>query len=269
MLRLRFRLALIGAALGATLSVAAGGARATEPARPALSGPVEPPRGPATSTSPPVFARALSGSFAARRKHEVDELRRRDVAQALADEGIEVRWEEHSLAELLDWRDRIEAARALHDQYATDVDWRAVSLPNLLDMRLRAAKAEELQTVYRIAVDWRGYTWGDLERLRVSLTALHPAMPPADTAPRIAAWDADALAPFDPTRPPERLTTNLHDPDAIIEPRFASEAWSTVSTRAERFGRIDPDAILVPSFEGVPPHVGDGDDLIDPFPASP
>jgi hypothetical protein len=213
----------------------------------------------------------VTGSAAARRRREVDELRRQDLAQALADMGITVRWQDHSLAELIDWRDRIEAARALHDQYATDVDWRAVSLANLLDMRLRAGKAEQLRATYRIAIDWRAYSWGDLERLRLSLAALHPGPAPADAPPRVdlAAWDADALAPFDPARPPARTPTNLYDPDAIIEPLFAADTWSTVSRRTGRLGRLDPDAILAPSFEKIPLHLDtrDRDDLIEPFTA--
>lgn len=249
------RLALLSAALGVAL---VGAVRS--------AGAAELPAGRASGES----AQATSGTFAARRRREVDELRRQDLAQALADEGIAVRWQDHSLAELTDWRDRIEAARALHDQYTTNVDWRAISLPNLLDMRLRAAKAEDLQSTYRIAVDWRGYTWNDLERLRASLAALHPAPPPADAAPPIATWDADALAPFDPTRPPARVPMNLYDPDAIIEPLFAAEAWSSSSPHGRR---LDPDAILAPSFEKIPPHLdlGDRDELIEPFtaPAAP
>ena len=247
------RLALLSVALGAALGAGMGQANAAEP-----------PPGRAGREPAPV-----TGSFAARRRREVDELRRQDVAQALADEGIAVRWQEHSLAELTDWRERIEAARALHGQYATDVDWRAVALPNLLDMRLRAAKAEELQATYRIAIDWRAYTWSDLERLRVSLAALHPSPAPGDGSPHVAAWDADALAPFDPARPVARVRMNLYDPDAIIEPLFASRSWSRASSRPGRLGRLDPDAILAPSFEKIPPHIGDGDDLIEPFSAPP
>ena len=219
-----------------------------------------------------------AASFAARRRHEVDELRRQDLAQTLGERGIAVRWQDHSLAELTDWRDRLEAARALHDQYATDVDWRTVSLATLLEIRLHASKAEELLATYRIAIDWRGYTWSDLERLRVSLAALHPATLPRDPSSRDDGWDADALAPFDsgrasgtrrPARPPTRVRTTLYDPDAIIEPLFAAETWSSVSRRTGRFGRPDPDAILAPSFEKIAPHVnsaqGDADELIEPF----
>jgi hypothetical protein len=200
-----------------------------------------------------------------RREREIDELRRQDLAQTLAEQGIAARWQDHSLAELTDWHDRIDAARALHTQYSADLDWRAFSLPALIDMRLRAAKAEQLQTEYQITVDWRVYAWGALERLRVSLAAIHPAVPPPVDHPAPTPWDSDALAPFDPTRVVEHVKTNLYDPDAIIEPLFASETWSTSSWRSPRFG-LDPDAILAPSFEKVAPHVGeDGDDLIDPW----
>ena len=258
MLRRPPRLALSCAALS-VLSLAVASTGAMAPAQAA-----EPPALRAVRDAAPANA---AGSLASRRRREVDELRRQDLAQQLGDEGIVVRWQDHSLAELGDWRDRIEAARALHDRFATDVDWRALSLANLLDMRLRAAKAEELQDIYRIAVDWRGYTWADLERLRVSLAALHPAPSPTETAPRIIPWDADALAPFDPARVIARVHMNLYDPDAIIEPRFAAEAWSAVSLRTGRAGRLDPDAILAPTFEKVQPHFdrADADELIEPF----
>ena len=258
MLRYHPRLVVLSAVLGAALGGVVAPAEAAEP-----------PVGHITREAAPVNG---PGALAARRRREVDELRRQDLSQALADEGIVVRWQDHSLAELPDWRDRIEAARALHDRYATDVDWRAISLANLLDMRLRAAKAAELQDAYRIAIDWRGYSWTDLERLRASLAALHPA-PPAAKVARIATWDADALAPFDPSRPVPRVPMNLYDPDAIIEPRFAAEGWSAVSLRTGRSGRLDPDAILAPSFEKISPHFdrGDADELIEPFtpPAAP
>jgi len=255
MLRPPPRLVWMSAALAAALAGIVAPARAAEPSP-----------GPTAREAAPA---GTPGAFATRRRREADELRRQDVAQALGDQGIIVRWQDHSLAELTDWRARIEAARALHDQYATDVDWRAVPLAHLLDMRLRAAKAQELQDTYRIAVDWRGYTWIDLERLRVSLAALHPAPPPADAPPRIAKWDADALAPFDPARPLPRVPMNLYDPDAIIEPMFAAEGWSAVSLRSRRASHLDPDAILAPSFEKIPPHFdrGDADDLIEPFTA--
>jgi len=269
MLRRPPRLALVCAALGAALGSTV--TRAGEPPPGAGA------RELGTGTAP--------GTFAARRRREVDELRRQDLAQALGDEGIVVRWQDHGLAELTDWRDRIAAARALHDQFATDVDWRAVSLATLLDMRLRASKADELRAAYRIAVDWRGYTWNDLERLRASLAALHPAPPAGDAESQSAPWDADALAPFDPSRAPSRarradaratgrpsvarVRMNLYDPDAIIEPLFAAETWSTVSRRSGRLGRLDSDAILAPSFEKIPPHIStnnrDPDELIEPF----
>ncbi len=255
MLRHPPRLAVLSAVLGTALGGAVGLVDAAE-------------RHPGRAAREPA---PMSSSLVARRRREVDELRRQDLAQALAVQGIPVRWQDHSLAELVDWRDRIEAARALHDQYATDVDWRAVSLSILLDMRLRAGKAEELRATYRIAIDWRAYTWGDLERLRVSLAALRPGPPLADKPPHVdmAGWDADALAPFDPARPVARTPTNLYDPDAIIEPLFAAETWSTVSRRTGRLGRLDPDATLAPSFEKIPLHLDtrDRDDLIEPFTA--
>jgi hypothetical protein len=248
MLFRREGLTVLGVVVVTALASAIGsaGASETDPTRPAAG---QPP-----------------ASLSSLRRREIDELRRRDIAQALADQGIPARWQDHRLAELADWCDRIDAARALHSQYGTDVDWRALSLAALTDMRLRAAKAAELQSTYKITVDWRAYAWGDLERLRRSLAAIRPAPPATPAPPKVAAWDADALAPFDPARPTRRAKATRYDPDAIIEPLFASEAWSFPSRRSARFGRVDPDAILAPTFEKIPPHVGEGDDdLIDPW----
>jgi hypothetical protein len=217
-------------------------------------------------------AEQATAGLSTRRRREVDELRRQDIAQTLAEQGIVLRWQDQSLAEITDCRDRFEAARALHALHGIDVDWRAVPLATLIDMRLRAGKADELRTTYGIAIEWRAYSWNDLERLRLSLVAIHPTVPPPPEAPVATTSDSDALAPFDESpstsssrHRARRVTTNFYDPDAIIEPLFASDTSRSSSSQAARFGRLDPDAILAPSFEGLPPRTGEGDDLIDPW----
>src|SRR5262245_45099003 len=90
----------------------------------ALAAPLE-PVAPIAAQAPAV---SPAGDALARRRREVDELQRQDVAAALGQMGIAV-------------------------------DWRTTSLEQLLDMRLRAAKAAELRARFGIAVDWRRYSW--------------------------------------------------------------------------------------------------------------
>ena len=198
-----------------------------------------------------------------RRSRETDDLRRKDLVAALAARGVTAR-PTQSLAELVDWRERIDAARALAAQVGLEVDWRMLSLGALTDMRLRAAKAAELRANFGIGVDWRRYTWADLERLRLSLTALHPAGPVAP-GPATTAWDADALAPFDPNRHLVRPRPAVHDPDAIFEPVFASEGGRNAFARDRKSRRFHPDAVLAPTFGKAPLRSGEPDDLIDPW----
>jgi hypothetical protein len=199
---------------------------------------------------------------ASRRSRELDELRRKDLVEQLAARGVAASAEKQDLAQLNDWRERIDAARALGAQIGIEFDWRTLSLAALTDMRLRVTKTAELRTRFGIDVDWRRYSWTDLERLRVSLVALRPSGTPGHPG------DADALAAFDPNRRVVRARPAVHDPDAIFEPLFAS----TGPVRAgdaftRRRGRFDRDAVLTPTFRKIPSRSRQPDDLIDPWPA--
>jgi hypothetical protein len=180
------------------------------------------------------------------------------VASQLTLLGVPLKWQEHTLAELIDWRDRIEAAVTLRVQYRVDADWRVTSLPDLIEMRLRATKASELSSLYGLRVDWRRYSWFALEDLRRQMARRRPT----SSSP---AFSADGLATPGSAGPPRRHGLHPRDPDAIIEPTFAFDTPLIWSRPFGRHARSDPDAILVPTFLTVPsPPVG-RDDLIDPW----
>jgi hypothetical protein len=214
-------------------------------------------------------------ALSARRHHEADELRRRDLARELEARGVAVRWDEHDPGELLDWRERIDAARALEKDFGVLVEWRAETAQAMTDMRLCATKAKDMQATFGILVDWRRYTWTQLERLRLSLVAIHPTAAGPDRwssldgkaqATRRAAPDRDGLAPFDPNRRTPRLAGNPHDPDAILAPLFAS-ALATPRARTGQPEARNPDAIVAPTFPrgSRRANVRDRDSLINPF----
>ena len=197
------------------------------------------------------------------RQRAMDDLRRQDAAAGLAFMGVNVKWQAHTLAELTDWRARVEAAYALRSQFAVDVDWRATSLRALTDMRLRAAKASELIGVYGVAVDWRRYTWADLVRLENELARLSPdATARARTG---ANQDDDRLAIPGTVGTRRRNGRTPRDPDAIIEPTFAFDTPIVWARPVGHHGPADPDAILVPTFVTVPRPTTGGDDLLDPW----
>jgi hypothetical protein len=194
---------------------------------------------------------------AAQRRRELDDLRREDVASQLMLLGVPLKWQEHTLAELVDWRDRIEAAVTLRVQARVDADWRVTSLSDLIDMRLRAAKASELSSLYGLRVDWRRYSWIALEDLRRRM-AKQQAHSSAD-------FPADGLVTPGSAGSPRRHGLGPMDPDAIIEPTFAFDTPMIWSRPFGRHRKPDPDAILVPTFVTVPtPPIG-RDDLIDPW----
>jgi hypothetical protein len=206
---------------------------------------------------------------------ELDDLRRRDAARDLKARGLTTRWQDHDLGELLDWRDRIDAAQALANDFGVKIDWRSESAAALADMRLRAAKAAEMRASYGIIVDWRRYSWTQIEGLRLSLVAMQPGSAgglagstavrggAASAAIPTGARDPDALVPFDPSRRTRRLAMNPRDPDAIFEPFFA---WAVTSRATRRFATPDPDGLLEPTFPRRLPRPSDrtGDDLVAP-----
>lgn len=225
------------------------------------------------TTGPAVPAATVADRGAApspsRRQRDLDDLRRQDVARDLQSRGLNVRWQEHPVAELLDWRDRVDAARALAADFGVKVDWRAESAAGLTDMRLRAAKAAELQAAFGLVLDWRRYSWSQLERVRSSLAGMtsdpsRGATTGGGRAPaRSDALYRDALAPFEPNRKARRGARNFRDRDAIIEPLFAS----TLSSRAAmRVAALHPDGILEPDFSRPSPRPSErgADALVKP-----
>jgi hypothetical protein len=207
----------------------------------------------------PVSFANPDASAAAQRQRELDDMRREDVAAQLALLGVLLKWQDHTLAELVDWRDRIEAAVILRVQYRVDVDWRATSLRELTEMRLRAAKASELSSLYGVQVDWRRYSWVALEGLRRRMARL-PAPDPASTS-----FASDGLAKPGSSGRPRRPGRYPRDPDAIIEPTFAFDTPLIWSRPLGRGRHSDPDAILIPTFVTVPSPPAGRDDVIDPW----
>jgi hypothetical protein len=209
------------------------------------------------------LARAAPQSASAeprsRHQREIEELQRQDLAGWLAYWGVPVDWSRHTLAELADWRDRIQAAAVLRDAFAVYVDWHGTSLAELTDMRLRAAKAAGIAGAYGIQVDWLRYSWADLEDLRQHIGHLASVRAPSGGVAGLGRRPGDALAaPAEFAGPGTRAPSGasrrllLRDPDAIMEPSFAPKA-SLISTAPKGGGRgrsraLDPDAILPPTF---------------------
>jgi hypothetical protein len=182
------------------------------------------------------------------------------VAAELAQMGLPLKWQDFSLEQLTDWRDRLRAAQSLRAQYGVEADWRMMSLASITDLRLRAAKASELSAVYGVQVDWRRYSWVALEALRRDVAKL-----PATAGGSVTATTANTLTHPGSSQDRRRFTFRSKDPDAILEPTFAFGTPMVWSRPFGRRGKTDPDAILVPTFVTVPaPPVGP-DDLIDPW----
>jgi hypothetical protein len=179
-----------------------------------------------------------------RRRREIDELARQDVAQIL---------------------------RA---QFGVDVDWRASSLEKLWEMRLRAAKAAELRTKHGVTVDWRRFSWDQLENMRLGIVRFQQQPRGADglvplgsmraTPGREVVGDPDSLIrPTFTGRVEQAGARRSRDADDVIRPTFAAR-------RATVGPRNDPDALLPPTFAPLSRlHIGgarlpaDPDALID------
>ena len=195
------------------------------------------------------------------RMRELEDLRRQDLAAALRAFGVNVGWQEHSLADLVDWRDRIQCAFALRVDFAVYVDWKSMSLAQLTDMRLRAAKAAELNAAFGIRVEWQRYSWTDLESLRRHLAGLAAPNSERSSSPT----GPDGLAVPGTIKPRRGRLPHPRDPDAIVEPTFAFDnplAWS--SRQATQHPR-DPDAILIPTFAAIELPAPGINGVLDPW----
>jgi hypothetical protein len=253
--RRRWRFALAACAL---LAVAPAAAHAAAPA--------PPPAHAAAGIGVGVAAPPRGDDTTAERRRELDEIQRQDLAAALALLGVSVRWQEHPVDQLADWRRRVEAAQSLEAQYGIVVDWRVTPLRDLVELRMRAAKAAELSTVYGVDVDWRRYSWAEMEAMRRTMArgrrAAAPAAAPDGDDLAVPASVATGAAP--PLRragwtaaPTGADGADAQDPDTIIEPTFAAaapETWAVAPPPGLRSD--DPDAILIPAFVAVPLPTG-------------
>jgi hypothetical protein len=207
------------------------------------------------------------GGSAAQRRRELYDLQRQDGAAALAREGVQVEWQQHSLAEMRDWQDRLGAARALRTEFSVYMNWRITSLAELTELRLRAAKAAVMANDFGVRVDWPRYSWADLEALRKHLAQLNFERTASRTSPRTSSrssyqtadaadglaspWTSmSAMSAMSDRRPASKQFPR--GPDAIVEPTFASSTPGTGVPRRVLAGRpADPDAILLPTFAAM------------------
>jgi hypothetical protein len=204
----------------------------------------------------PEMPAPAAGSPAAR---TLESLRRQEVGEDIERLGVSVDWRVHPLAELIDWRDRAQAASTLEARFAIKVDWRQKSLAALRDIGLRVATSAILASAHGVTVDWRRYSMAQLEELQLALSRVRPARP----APVVI--DVDQLLAPGQTLPTRYRGGPSGDPDALIEPLFTSgRTMALASTTAAG----DGDALLVPAFTGAAPtpapYMDDGDQLLVP-----
>ena len=219
------------------------------------SGAGAPPAGALPATDRGVTPRTADAAVKGQMRREAEELERQDVATELARLGLTVKWQDHTLGDLLDWRARMQTAQALRLNYGVEIDWRASSLTELTDMRLRAAKAGELSSGYGVSVDWQRYSWAALESLRRKLASL-PALETGSSGSALALAE-DALAvPAFRRRGRGRRSIGAKDPDRLMAPTFAFDTPLVWSRRPGQAIRWDHDALLVPTFVAVPPRPG-------------
>jgi hypothetical protein len=146
------------------------------------------------------------------RKRDLDELQRQTAAAALAQLKVVVDWREHKLAELVDWRERVEVATLIYRDQGLILDWRSMTVAELNDIRLRSAKATELAASHGVAVDWRLYSWRQLEEIRRAVLRIQAAESPATAEAR----QRKGMRPT-PTAIPAVTKTRPRDKDPITD----------------------------------------------------
>jgi hypothetical protein len=183
-------------------------------ARP-TTGATTPVAGSASAPSAAGMAASLGSPIESQHRRELEDIQRQDVAMSLARRNIMLDWREHKLAELIDWRDRVEVATLLATNQNLDLDWRTMSLSDLNDIRLRAAKSSELAASYGVTIDWRLYSWKQLEELRRAVAKIQASEVP-NTAEGRARKKAAATVHAKSTVPAVPGTTRP-DKQAILE----------------------------------------------------
>lgn len=205
---------------------------------------------PPRAVRPPApFGPEAQAQSEALRRREIDDLRRQDLAAALARLGEPLRWQDHPLRELAERRARVEAAEALRAEHGVTVDWHKLTLDELLDLRVRAAKGGELANAFGISIDWQRYSWIELEALVRTMRRMGARSGesggPVGPAAATGSSGARLLAPTFLARP-ERERGSGSDPDAVIAPNF-------VAHRSATSAEHDPDAVIRPRFVPRPP----------------
>jgi len=147
-------------------------------AAPAKTGAATAAASPPTNTSAAAPGSGLTGSLDSAHRRELEDIHRQDMATALARHNILIDWHEHKLAELVDWRDRVEVASLIGVEHDLQLDWRTMSLADLNDIRLRAGKSAELASAFGVTIDWRLYSWRQLEELRRAVAKIQASEVP-------------------------------------------------------------------------------------------
>jgi len=168
---------------------------------------------PTTGATAAPAAAAINLLIEGQRKRDLEDLQRQSVVAALAQMKVNVDWREHKLAELTDWRDRIEVVALVHREQGLVLDWRSMTLGELNDIRLRSAKAADLAQSFGVTVDWRLFSWRQLEELRRALTRIQAAPDSPTAEARRKTRQAGAALP--PPAPPR--VKSGRDTDAITE----------------------------------------------------
>jgi len=170
----------------------------------------------APTTNAPASGTGLTGPLDSVHRRELEDIHRQDMATALARHNVVIDWREHKLAELIDWRDRVEVASLIGVEHDLVLDWRTMSLADLNDIRLRAGKSAELASAFGVTIDWRLYSWRQLEELRRAVAKIQASEVP-NTAdgkgrkPRPVAARAKPTGPAVPTAPARPDRTAVTD----------------------------------------------------------
>jgi hypothetical protein len=172
--------------------------------------------GPGTNASAPAPGGGLTGSLDSAHRRELDDIHRQDMATALARHNILIDWHEHKLAELVDWRDRVEVASLIGVEHDLQLDWRTMSLADLNDIRLRASKSAELAGAFGVTIDWRLYSWRQLEELRRAVAKIQASEVP-NTADGKGRKQRSAPGQAKPTSPATTATGTRPDRNAVTD----------------------------------------------------
>ncbi|HVZ71926.1 MAG TPA: hypothetical protein VHJ20_06085, partial [Polyangia bacterium] len=147
-----------------------------------------------------------------------DTARRKQLADQLQRDGVDVDWRTASVDELEDWSQRIAETRTLKDFCAMQVDWRTYSLDELKDSTGRCAKGARLGRA-GVQVDWKKYSNQQLDDLLLFVNNQMDKGGNRSAAPILPEGNGGGI-----------------DPDAILKPDYVGEDGAR-ATRPLPIGR--------------------------------